>query len=159
MHDSVVIPDPAPQTARDLARFLVEACAPYTAIVTDRQSVYHFLTGQEVPFDDVWIPTESDIEGLDSVLKSYLQEPHALQRGLSPDPEYVLKNLRQYHREFSGFIENGRKYVICSMLLSHDIRRNPSNRFSIVFDGGASVVRVVFDIDTRKVERLECNGN
>ncbi len=46
---------------------------PYIIIVSDRQSVQQYLESQFYDFDDIWIPGEKDIEGLNEILKVYLK--------------------------------------------------------------------------------------
>jgi hypothetical protein len=75
------------------------------------------------------------------------------------DREYVLRNFRRYDREFAGFVDDGIKYLICSMVLSDSFHRPPPNAgFTIVADGGSSVVRVIFNAENRSVTKIECNA-
>ncbi len=155
----IVLPDPHRQSVAETARLLIEAYAPYTIIVTDRHEVRSFLKGHVIPFDDVWTPSQADIQGLDSVVKASLEEDSSVIASSWLDREYVLRNYRRYNQEFGGFIDNGVKYLICSMVLSHSFYRPPPNaRFAIVADGGSAVLRIIFNAETRSVTKIECNG-
>jgi ankyrin repeat protein len=134
---------------------------PYRVIITDPQEVrrfLHFETTRDI--DDVWIPQESDLAGLEESLKAYLEEDVPRRTQTWFDRAYVLASLRRYDREYSGFVRNGTKYIICQMHRGLDlpIDRTPRNSFTPICDGGCSVVRVVFDAQSRSVVGIDCNG-
>ena len=154
----ITLPNPAPQTIADMTRFLLQAYAPYTVIVTDSAIVRQFLQGERISFDDVWIPAEADIQGLDTVFKACLEKGPPARRGSWLDAGFVLRNLTRYHREFSGFVDEDVRYLICQMVLPDEFeRRPPRNEFSMIAGGGSGVVRVIFDAEKRAV--VEVDGN
>jgi ankyrin repeat protein len=157
-HD-LTLPDPRPEAPADIMRLLMQAYAPYTVIVTDRAAVRGFLKWRGVSFDDVWIPEQADIQGLDPVLKSSLEKGPPERRGSWLDTDYVLRNLGHYHREFSGFVEDGARYLICQMVLSDEFgARSPHNGFSEIAGGGSEIVRIIFNAEQRTVEDVGENG-
>lgn len=42
------------------------------------------------------------------------------------------------------------KFLVCMLMEGFD--------FSIIFDGGTAVVRVIFEADNKRVVRIDCNG-
>jgi ankyrin repeat protein len=138
---------------------------PYRMIVREKLAVRRFLMFEGYSFDDIWIPEEKDLEGLESNLKTSLERNTINKKISSIDREFVLKNLRRYNREYSGFTQNGVKYIICQMHClggTMYVASTPSaeypNQFSIIFDGGSAIVRVLFEADSKKIVWIECNG-
>jgi ankyrin repeat protein len=135
---------------------------PYTIIVTDPKSVRRFLRFNSTNFDDVWIPHKTDIEGLSSVLKSYLEENAPVKRLSIFEREAVMSEFRRYNREYSGFILDGAKYIICNMWLSGGFEHSvyisstgsSKNNFTIILDGWYATIQVVFDAGSKKVVRI-----
>ena len=140
---------------------------PNKMIITEPQAVREFLRFEGMECDDVWIPEKQDLNGLDSALKIYLRENVALRTHTWIDREYVLSNLRLYNREYSGFTLDGTRYILCSMhcfggnnmyVAEAPPRELYGKQFTIIFDGGSSVVRVIFDFQSKTVVRIDCNG-
>ena len=130
---------------------------PYSIIVTAPQAVRGFLKFQGYNFDDVWIPEEKDIEGLEFNLKTFLQENTSIRAKTWVSREVVLANFRRYSREYAGFSIDGNKYIICQMhLFPHP--DEPGNYFSFIGDGGSSVVRIVYNPESNDIVWIECNG-
>ncbi len=157
-HD-ITLPSPRPQTVADMTRSILQAYAPYTIIVTDPIIVRRFLQGEQIRFDNVWLPTEADIQGLDVALKSSLEKGPPTRRGAWLEPDYVLRNLTRYNREFSGFVEDDVRYLICQMLFFGEFRGTPpQNAFSSVSGGGSGALRVVFNAEKKSVVKIEGNA-
>jgi hypothetical protein len=132
---------------------------PYRVIVTDPKSVRRFLGFDGLKFDDVWIPDEKDVDDLEHVLKSYLENNTALRTNTRVDRKFVLAHFRRYNREYSGFSKDGSDYIFCSMHLADDFsQKPPENNFTLIMDGGSAVVRVIFNARTKEVVRIDCNG-
>ena len=142
---------------------------PYRVIVTDPKAVQRFLGFCSIDFDDVWIPDKMDIEGLKPALKSYLEQNAPVKRLSMFEREAVLAEFRKYNQEYSGFIIDGVKHIICNMWLSSGFEYNayitsdsstkPSdNKFTFIFDGWYAVVRVMFNVDSKQVVQIDCNG-
>ncbi|MHC4354795.1 MAG: hypothetical protein ACYS0H_19005, partial [Planctomycetota bacterium] len=75
------------------------------------------------------------------------------------DLRYILLNLRRYNREYSGFIKGGKKYVICNMIIfDESFPLKPlGNQFRRFFDIGCNVVKIVFDVNGKAIERIDVN--
>ncbi len=141
----------------------IDYSGPYSVIITDPEATQGFLMFNGINFDEVWIPEETDIEDISSVLKEHLESDE-------PDVdswacEYILENISLYDREYSGFVLDDSKYIICQMVF-FTIFWDPCNpedeelpdSFSIIFDGGCAVVTVVFDVENKTVVSIVCNG-
>jgi len=127
---------------------------PYTVVVTDPQEVRWF-----VRCDDVWTPGAADLDGLDSALRAYLDSDTPVRTGTFPmNPVYIPTFLRQYNREYAGFIKTGHKYIVCNMFMSWFGVDPLDNAFTYISDGGCSVLKVIFDADTKMVMSVDCNG-
>jgi len=133
---------------------------PYTVIITEAQGLRRFLWFQGMDFADVWIPTSTDIEGLNDVLRTFLRENAAIKARIYFHREYVLAHLRQYSREYSGFVKDGTRRIICQMHLrdGNMVLRRRAHQFTQISDGGCAVVKVVFDAETKTVLEITCNG-
>jgi ankyrin repeat protein len=144
---------------------------PYCVIITAPIMVRRYVGGRAGRSGKMWIPAGADIERLGGVLKTHLEGIPASERGRGFDREYVLGNLAHYNREYTGFLRDGKRYVVCQMVLMEErflespdegtagsARKLPENRFSSILDGGCSVVHVTFDLERRAVVRVFCNG-
>jgi len=134
---------------------------PHRTIVTDPKAVREFVTATGMACDQVWIPTERDLEVLDAALRAYLDSDTSIRTGQGTGQEYILANLRQYSRECSGFVRDGTKYIVCSMHLFHDGFDTPPNNYFAALamvDGGCGILRIVVNAQSKAVVFLECNG-
>ena len=132
---------------------------PYSVIIGKLSNIRTFLYYRWIDFDRIWIPKKADIQGLDLVLKSFLEQNKETKTDMYFDREFILENLPRYNKEYSGFIKKKTKYVICNMILILDesLRTLPNNEFTTgIYDGGCSVVQVVFNLETKKVDRIDC---
>jgi hypothetical protein len=132
---------------------------PYSVVVSNSKNTGDFLRFEGIDFDQVWIPQKSDLEGIYSALKTYLESNTTIKTKTCMDREYVLAHLPQYNREYSGFVKSGTRYIVCNMILLADVCRKPSdNEFTIILDGGCGIVRVVFEAKSKTVVHIDCNG-
>jgi hypothetical protein len=140
---------------------------PYSVIITDPKATQRFLEFEGIKSDQVWVPKETDLEGLETTIEKYLDRDTPFHSDTWIDSEYVLANLRRYNREYSGFVRGGTKYIICNMILSAGsggsfyVARSKQPRgktFTIIMDGGCMVVRVIFDAENKSIVSVECNG-
>jgi len=93
---------------------------PYTTIITDPEATRWFLKYEGIHFDDVWIPAEKDLEGLDDALMAFLDSDTPLPPNTWVDRQSIITDFRQYHREYAGYTKSGGKYIICLMHLYDD---------------------------------------
>ena len=145
---------PAPQNMIILS---AGGTVPYSVIVTRLRVIRGFLRSQGINFDQIWIPEKEDLEGLDVILKRALDEDSVIQTQTWFSRRQISDHLDQYNREYAGFINDGVKYVICNMDIMEGRAQPPDNDFTEVWDGGCSVVKVVFQLDTKTVVRIDCN--
>ncbi|UCG58094.1 MAG: hypothetical protein JSU70_01040, partial [Phycisphaerales bacterium] len=144
----------------------MDCAGPYSVIVRDPNATRDFLRFAGIQFNQVWIPEETDIEGLDSVLWTYLDSDSTYAHTFI-DRDHILANLPRYDREYSGFILDDSKYIICSMIAWSGIQGGcyvakyeepPGTIFTLIADGGCGVVTVIFDAESKTVVGIECNG-
>jgi hypothetical protein len=140
---------------------------PYSVIITDHKETQRFLKYEGIRFDKVWTPQKGNLEGFDNVLEMYVNNDTQVTSRTWIDQEYIAANLRKYNREFSGFIKGGSKYIICSMILNFGSQgsfvvaeraQHIGKKFTTIMDGGCSVVRVIFDVKSKTIVSIECNG-
>lgn len=132
---------------------------PYTTVISDPEATRRFLKREGMTFDDIWVPTDEDLQGLDAALQGYLKHGTPIPARTRMDREYVLTCFRRYNREYSGFTRHGTKYIVCLMHLYNDRHpAQPRKEFTVIFDGGCEIVRVVYDAKTKAVVSVECNG-
>ncbi len=143
----------------------VDYDGPYCVIISDQEAIRQFLLFEGIDFNEIWIPQESDIENLDSILRTYLNSDESAQANTWIGREYILDNFPRYDREYSGFILNDSKYIICQMILWSGFQGScfiaeyePGSKFTIIYDGGCGVVRVIFDAESKTVISISCNG-
>lgn len=138
---------------------------PYAVIVTDPGAIDDFVRTRGIDFDRAWIPASEDVEWIPGALKTALDSPESLPTQGWFEHEYMVTHLSKYNREYAGFIRNGTRHVICNMHVN-DATRNmymsrtasSYNRFAYVVDGGGAAVRAVFDVESRTLVHIECNG-
>jgi ankyrin repeat protein len=138
---------------------LVEA-GPYRIIIARPRELRGFLWFEGLDFEDVWIPGQADIKEFDVALRACLESSRLPEARSMVSREFVLANLRRYHREYAGFVKDGVKQVVCQMVLPSDFTEAPpeENWFTIIMDGGCGIVRVVFDTETKTIAAIACNG-
>jgi hypothetical protein len=165
------------KTANDLIREVAGAKAlvlsedvqrPYAVIVTDPGATAQLLRAHDMDYDHVWIPARADVEWTQGALKAALDAGSAVPTSSWFERDYVVAHVLEYNREYSGFIANGKKFVICNMYIGHAMRNmyvsrhtrdaDSNNGFTYVADGGGAAVRVLFDAASRAVTWMECNG-
>jgi hypothetical protein len=133
---------------------------PYAAIITSPEATRQFLKYQGVPYDDIWTPVTKDLDGLDTSLNASLDSDTPIKARTWMDREYVLAHFLQYNREYSGYIKDGVRYVICQMHGFDDGMRatQTPQTFAVIADGGCDIVRIVFNAETKGVVSIDCNG-
>ena len=151
------------ESGQRLAAVLLKSERPYSVIVTNPDEVRKFLRTYEIAFDRIWIPNRADIDGLDHVLASFLED--RLDRVWSingPTANTCRVILIEYGKQFSGFVDGGTRYVICCMVLPDVSEPPPPENVFLdrhIADSGCLVVRVIFNADARTLVDIECNGN
>jgi hypothetical protein len=127
-------------------------------LITNEEYVKIFLNGEKIKFDEVWIPAEINISEYKDALKEYLQnaDANAPRDSNLVNSKFILKNFNKYRVEYSGFIKDGRKFLICQMLIYRPEEFN--NHFTFIMDGGCGVVRTVIDFENKKIIKLRCHG-
>lgn len=107
-------------------------------------------------YDAVWTPTQEDIEGLDLILKNYLTENTSIPTETHVAREHVLANLRRYSREYGGFVTDGRRYILCNLVITEPFETPSEERFTSRMDAWWTITQVIFDAETRTVVRVDC---
>ncbi len=140
-----------------MSEYLVSKYGPYSIIISDEQSVRGFLPHLQIDYDERWIPEKEELEGLNDILRSYLQNETVIKAKSHFSRKFVLKYLDQYSREYSGIIRDGEKYVICQMIQPlHFPTEPPDNKFTQIHGFANGVVRVVFELKSKKVVEIDC---
>jgi hypothetical protein len=135
---------------------------PRRVVITDPNAVRAFLGWEGIAHDRVWIPAHDDLKGLDDILRAHLQANLAIgvRGGIPREP--VLSSLRRYHREYGGFMRNGRRHILCNMFLMDPnnmfVSARSADSFTFIADGYWCVVQAVFSLDTKSPVEIQCNG-
>lgn len=140
----------------------IDCDRPYFVIVSDPEAVRKYLKGRNIDFDKVWIPEKTDLDGLDSILKRFLESDESIGEQIWLDREFILDNLLLYNRKYWGFIHNDSKYITCRMIILSGFfvgtdSRKKLDTDSIIIDGGCLMVRLIIDVESKKVVKIECN--
>jgi hypothetical protein len=134
-------------------------CGPRTTILTDPDAIRQYLKWAGEAWDGTWILESKDVDGLEETLRIRLEDDTPIPTRLGIDREYVLTHFRQYNRAYGGFIRSGTKYIICQMLLYHEILGLARHEgFAFILDGGCSIVTIVFNARTKAIVSVTCNG-
>ncbi len=131
-----------------------------SSIITDGLLTRRMLKSKSIDYDSLWLPAPLDINGLRPSLREWLEEKTPQAKNVYVDHDRILRHFDQYDREYAGFAENGRKYILCNMVqfMTDRAVRPPRSRFFGMFDGGCSWVIVVFEARTKQVVRVQCNN-
>jgi chorismate mutase len=100
-----------------------------------------------------WFPTEAEVAALEQNLPSYLQTLADASVEVSED---FVARLSEYKRQYSGFIQNGRRLILVNATCTDDL--NWRTEPVIVDDGGDCFFRVTYDPTTGAFEQFEVNG-
>jgi ankyrin repeat protein len=131
----------------------------YTVIISEPSEVKRFLNLYGYGFNSIWIPQNKDIERLVSSFQNHLLVNKIIITKTEVDRVFVIANFNKYNREYSGFIRQGKKYIICNMVLNRGNTKKPDNKhFSFVLDGGSAYIRVIFDAQYKQVIQVDGNG-
>ncbi len=128
---------------------------PYEVIFTLPATVGGFLAGHGIEFDRVWTPDRKDVEGLDLEAAIRASDPSAA----TPHsfPEDVLDNFSQYHREYGGFLRQGRRYLVCNMDRTYP-EKMPRDEFTgAIMDAHCDLVSIVVDLEEGSAVRIDCS--
>jgi len=160
----IILTDMTNKNPREIAGQLVAKFGPYSIIVTDPQSVMRYLgfatteNLQYVPvyFDNLWIPEEKDLEGINPVLRNHLENNPLIGVKDCFDRRLVLRHLHLYNREYSGIISNGVRCIICQMII-HELPEGESrNAFTQIHGSGNGVVRFEYDTKSKAITYIDC---
>jgi len=138
-------------------------CEP-PVVIEDESAIKSFFRLLGIECEGTWRPDKMDCQGIDGALKDYLDgrirstaDAWALE-GL----RFIREHLEAYKKECCGIIIDKQEYIFCSMYLSvlspEEAGASEAPGFTLIMDGGASVVRFIFDVLQKEVVGLEWNG-
>lgn len=139
--------------------FLLIGCSPYDE--NEVVSITSYYASVDLSYDDIWNPSNIDIQRLKEDL--YL---HVERLRTETQSEWRLKHLRyisehleDYGLEYAGLIVSGKHLIACQMHFIEGIESRVVNgSFSLILDGGSSVLHLVYDPENRKFESFHWNG-
>lgn len=109
------------------------------------------------PVTGQWVPSEGEIEAMESALILQVAQ-HMEQAGLEPTPG-------DYHRQYAGFIIDGRNIIYANGVDEDAIRRDVREDFDWrtqairICDGGTITFGVEYDPATRQFANFAFNGS
>jgi hypothetical protein len=103
--------------------------------------------------DGLWIPSETDIQALESALPTYLQENADL---FYRDPP-VWERLDEYKRQYFGYNRDGKRFIYGNFFC-HDMGIDYKTILVEVEDGGECYFQFKYDADSGEFFDLMVNG-
>lgn len=104
-----------------------------------------------------WVPTKEQVEATESVLEAYLKAtPHSeFVAWKKADRLKFWERLAQYKRQYYGFTRKGKELIYGNFYCDETpLSCNPRD----VLDGGDCYLRVIFDVQAKKVMLFLRNG-
>lgn len=153
----ISIQDTEGKNLHELAEYLVREYGPYSIIVANIESIRQLLRYWRIDFEGIWVPEQADLEGLDDALRFHLQNAKTIKAKPHFNRKFILTYFNQYSREYSGITRGDNKYIICQMILPrHFPVEPPDNKFTMIHGFANGVVRVVFELKSKKVVEIDC---
>lgn len=123
------------------------------SLVKNKKDAEEFYRNNSVEFDDVWIPGKIDTDRINQALTTFLRNSFSTENDAWRRKGYsfVLDNLKRYRREYSGLVLKNKKRLFCNMFILEYPAIDFSGRFTTILDGGFSVVRFTYDIESEKI--------
>ena len=99
-----------------------------------------------------WTPSNKEIQRLESALPAFLKR--------SDGTAKIVRNLPSYRRQYFGYSDHGKKWVLVNSFCEEYWKKDASWRNSavVVFDGGDSYFRIRYQVLTASFSALEING-
>ncbi|MBI3125908.1 MAG: hypothetical protein HYZ10_16040 [Ignavibacteriales bacterium] len=110
-----------------------------------------------LPFSEkkeFWTPTKSDVEELEKYLPVWISKNELdVAKG-------ILKDLKNYKRQYLGFLENGKRFIYVNAFCKSFYKNDKSWRthFVFVMDGGSCFFQIIYDCDKKSFSRFLING-
>jgi ankyrin repeat protein len=120
---------------------------PYRVVITDPNEVRRFIRYRRMDVDAMWLPDESQLKQFEAAFRRYVQD-YTSSRS---EREFILADLRRFHREYSGFIYGGRRYIVCRLLRADLNKEPPESHFTSLVDEAWTMSHVIFDPDSGTV--------
>ncbi|MGH8225858.1 MAG: hypothetical protein ACRER1_06875 [Gammaproteobacteria bacterium] len=98
---------------------------------------------------DYWKPTYHDIAELEKRLVPFLKS--------TPSGSAVLP-LTKYHRQYVGFVKDGKRYIYGNFYTPSADIKNEASRPVVTCDGGKHFWGVVYSMETKSFSDLQFNG-
>ncbi len=114
-------------------------------ICTDAKQWEFTFKGKEF-----WTPTKEQVLDAEAEIERVLKDKPPAE---SPD---LWQKLPLYKRQYVGIIINGHKRIFCNFYCTEE----PLDCKPVLYaDGGDCFFKIEYDVEGRKVEKLEINGN
>lgn len=128
-------------------------CGPYSIIVTNPESVTKYLEFRSISFDDIWIPETKLIKEIESSLSvTFPSNNYVGQKATYKDSISNNEIIRNYCKEYSGFIYRDKKYIICNMI--EGLEKPFANKFHRLDSYDRDVKCIIIDAKTMEIEKL-----
>ena len=125
----------------------------YSIIVTSSESVKKFLEFREISYDGILIPGTKLIEEIDSSISYTIPDNNYVgKKAFYADAIPNHKIVRKYCKEYSGFISNGKKYIVCNMI--EGLYKPLDNKFHRLDSYDTDIKCIIIDAKTMKIEQL-----
>jgi hypothetical protein len=124
--------------------------------ITEREEILRFTGAVQL-----WDPGEYDRSEFETavrrcILDEIKQDRYKDMGDYLQSHAYIIDNLSQYVIEYAGVELNKEQVIFCNMFLLE--RSRDRKGFTLILDGGCSVVQAIYHPQKRKIVSLRCNG-
>lgn len=131
-------------------------------LVSNKNEIYTFVESDIFKIDGTWNPKRIDRAEFNDALQGHVKKLREEEKDdwTLEKLSYIDENIDKYTIEYGGIIKDGKKLIFCAMHLIRELSPDygQSNHFTLIYDGGASVLRVIYIPELKAVEFLGWNG-
>jgi len=96
--------------------------------------------------DAMWTPDESQLSEFEAAFRRYIENI-----AVDGEREFVLAHLRRLHREYAGFIHEGKKYIVCYLHEGNLDDKPPDNQFTSPVGEFWRITHIIFDVESSAI--------
>ncbi|MCB1123767.1 MAG: hypothetical protein KJT03_19590 [Verrucomicrobiae bacterium] len=133
-----------------------------TFLVSEHDQVDFICRSYELKCEDTWTPNSLDRREYETAIREKLtkEKKETTDQWTLDSLCYIEEHLQKYTIEYAGIIIDKKRLIFCNMHLLGmlDPNREQKNQFTMIFDGGASVVQAIYNPSEKSIQLLTWNG-